>query len=448
MNSRARACLDYGMKRCLAPCLHKISAHDYRLMIGQLENFMNGQGGQIVEEIKAAMNQASAREEYEQAALLRDRLRALTRTLENQQAEGDNPDLDAWGIYEDETVLRIAIIRVRTGKLVSTQVEDFSQAALDGAQAIAQGLLTYYHQDNPPPGLILLSHMPDDVSLVSENLSQWRQDKIELRMPQRGDKRQLLELAIKNAASAPISPHGPSPRQVLAVIRDKLAMAELPQRMECVDNSHLAGNLTVASVACFVGGQPLRSHYRRYKLNDIPPGDDYAAMGAAISRRLNSSREWPDLLLVDGGKGQLAIALDALARYRAANPQDERRLQLAAIAKDQQRAEDKIYLPGRKNPLKFRPRDPALALLMHLRDEAHGAALGYHRLLRKKSFTRSILEEISGLGPKNRKKIWRRFSSLKELKAASPLEISQKAGVPPALAQRVAAFLAASQAEE
>jgi excinuclease ABC subunit C len=400
-----------------------------------------------VEEIKTAMNQASAREEYEQAARLRDRLRALTRTLENQQAEGDNPDLDAWGVYENETILRIAITKVRAGKLLSTQVEDFSQAALDAVQAITQGILTYYHQNNPPPGLILVSHMPDDVALVSENLAQWREDKIELRLPQRGGKRQLLELSIKNAASAPSPQQGPSPRQLLAIIRDKLNMSELPQRMECMDNSHLVGSFTVASVACFVGGQPLRSHYRRYKLDGIPPGDDYAAMGAAISRRLSSSREWPALLLLDGGKGQLAVAMEALARYRSVNPQDDRRLQLAAIAKDQQQSEDKIYLPGRKNPIKFRPRDPALALLMHLRDEAHRAALGYHRLLRKKSFTRSILEEIAGLGPKNRKKIWQGFASLKELKAASPLEISRKAGIPSHLAQRIAAFLAASEHE-
>lgn len=439
-NNRSRPCLNYEMKRCLAPCVGRISEDEYLHMVRQIEEFLDGGGGRVAEELEKTMLAAAREERFEEAALLRDRLFALKRTLESQKVESGDSDMDAWGLFENQSDLRIAIIRVRRGQLISSQVSDFSQAALDAAAAMSQGLLTYYSQDNPPPPLILLSHLPSDPSLVAEYTASLKQGKVELRLPQRGEKRALMDLALANAASAQSAVNAPAPRETLTRLARKINMNDLPERMECMDISHLGGSFTVASVVCFAGGRPFKPDYRRYKLEGIPPGDDYAAMHNAFKRRLGSSRPWPDLFVIDGGKGQLNMAVNAYQEYKKDNP-DERELKIISLAKGQDNEPDKVYVPGRKNPVTFRPRDPALAMLMHIRDEAHRVAVGYQRKLRKKALTRSVLDEISGLGPVSRKKIWRAFSSLKDIKAASAEELSRQAGINLPLAQRVKTFL-------
>ena len=437
MNNRSRPCLNYEMKRCLAPCVGRVDEQGYRQLVLQIKDFFSGQGEKVVGQLEKAMLAAAENENFEQAAALRDRLFALKRTLENQRMDTGEGDLDAWGIYEDETSLRMAIVRMRGGQIIASQVQDFSQAALNASEALSQGMLTFYTENNPPPPLILLSLLPDDASLVGEEMAGLRQGKVELRLPQRGDKRQLLDLALKNAAMQ--QEMRESERQVLASLGAKLGQPHL-ERMECIDISHLGGDFTVASVVCFVGGKPHKADYRRYRLHDIPAGDDYAAMSQAFTRRLNSKRPWPDMIVVDGGKGQLAMAVAAYKKYEQETSRDVEQkpgLLLASLAKGEQNQPDKLYLPERKNPLNFRPRDPTLAMVMHLRDEAHRVAIGYQRLLRKKAFTRSLLDEIDGLGPKSKKKIWQAFGSLKELRQASAHEISVKAGINLKLAEKI-----------
>ncbi|MDR1396971.1 MAG: excinuclease ABC subunit UvrC [Desulfarculales bacterium] len=444
MLNRSRPCLDYEMKRCLAPCANPALGEAYRRLVSQTEAFFAGQGGRVVKELEASMISAAAREEFELAAGLRDRMLALQRTLENQQADTPEGDMDAWGLYQDSTSLRLGIARMRSGQMISSQIQDLSRAALDDAQALAQGLLTFYHDNNPPPPLLLLSQMPEDMGLISEYLAVLRQGGVELRIPQRGDKRKFLDIALKNAALAGMNDFGENPEKVLENLSRRLGLADL-NRMECMDISHLGGAFTVASVVCFVAGRPLKSEYRRYQLKDIPPGDDYSAINRAFTRRLNSNRPWPDLMVVDGGKGQLAMAEAALKNFQEnidKNSVSANRLKIIALAKDREEKEsDKVYVPGRKNPLNFPLRDRGLALLMALRDEAHRVAIGYQRLLKKKSLTRSILDEIAGLGPKNKKKLNAAFPSFTDLKASGAEEISRRAGISQALAREIADFL-------
>jgi excinuclease ABC subunit C len=442
MKNRSRPCLDYEMKRCLAPCSGRVSQEDYNLLVKQIESFFAGQGEQVSKELESAMNAAALREEFELAAALRDRMLALKHTLENQRVETEGGDMDAWGLYQDATALRLGLVRMRAGQMIASQVQDVSQAALEADEALSQGLLTFYHENNPPPPLLLLSQMPADGSLVSDYLAALRQSRVEIRIPQRGEKRGFLDLALRNAAAGSGESGKASPETVLAGLERRLELNEL-NRMECMDISHLGGTLTVASVVCFAAGRPLRSAYRRYPLSDIPPGDDYAAISQAVARRLNSRRPWPDLMVIDGGKGQLAMALAALEAFEQQNRQAlPLSRKIIALAKGREEKEsDKVYLPGRKNPLPFPPRDAGLAMLMALRDEAHRVALGYQRLLRKKSATRSILEEIPGLGPQGRQKINQAFASIKELKNAAPEEISRKTGLNLSLAQKIVEFL-------
>jgi len=436
--SRSRPCLDYEMGRCPAPCAGKISREEYRKLASDLEAFFAGQGQELARRLQERMEAAATAERFEEAAALRDRWQALTRTLERQQVDqAVDRDLDAAALHQAEDGLRLAHLRVRGGQLVASRVHDLSRAALAPEEVMAQALLMLYDQAAPPP-LILVSHMPSDPSLVAEVLGERAGRRVELRRPRRGDKRGLLELALINAAQPRAA--GPQGEAVLERLQQKLGLAGLPERMECLDISHLGGHLTVAGLVAFSQGRPDKARYRRYKvLEGEGGGDDYAAMAHVLARRLAGSDPAPDLLLLDGGKGQLNLALRALAQAPAGP-----RPALAALAKGQASGgPDRVYLPGRKNPAGLKPGDPALLLLMRLRDEAHRFAVSYHRLLRKKALTRSILEEVPGVGPKTRARLLKAFGSLAALKKASVEQIQQKVGLDGATAQRLRGFLAA-----
>jgi excinuclease ABC subunit C len=436
MRGRTRPCLDYETGRCAAPCTGKISQEAYQRLARQMAAFFKGKGEEVAKELERLMREASKAERYEAAALHRDRLIALRRTLERQQvAQAAETDLDVFGLVDDEKGCRLSLIKVRSGRVVNSKPHDLSQAAFDPAEVMSQVLLSTYDIAQPPP-LILVSHMPGDPGLMVEILGERAGRRVEIRKPQRGDKKGLLDLALLNA-SRPLQSDGPDPAQVLENLAKKLHLPAPPRTMECVDISHLGGRLTVASVVSFVDGKPNKAGYRRYKvvgLDDQP--DDYAAMAEVVGRRLSGDRPPPDLLVLDGGKGQLNVGVAVLEFL-----EPEQKPALASLAKGRGGEPDHVFLPGRKNPVNLKPRDPGLLMLMHLRDEAHRFAISYHRLLRKKALTKSILEEVPGVGPKKRRKMLKAFGSLAALKKAGPAQISQKAGVDQATAERAAAFL-------
>ena len=438
LKNRTRPCLDFDMGRCAAPCTGRISPEEYQSLVRHLEAFFRGKGQEVAAELKRRMAEAAAAERYEEAAVFRDRLSALERTLERQQvAKAEAEDLDAWALHEAEDCLRLALLQVRSGRVVASRVHELKEAALPPDEALAQALVSLYGPGNPPPPLVLLSHMPPDPSVLAEVLAERAGRPVELRRPQRGEKRGLMAMALMNAAQ-PRQEQGPDTGRILARLGQKLGLAEAPDLIECVDISHFGGSLTVASMVAMRGGDFYKDGYRRYKiLSTIGAPDDYAAMAEVVGRRLKGDRPPPDLLLLDGGKGQLGVALEVV---KGVAP--EMRPALAALAKGQEGLPDRLYLPGRKNPVNFPPRDPGLLLLMRLRDEAHRFALAYHRLLRKKAFTRSILEEIPGVGPKRRQSLLKAFGSLAALRKAGAEEMAAKGGLDLAAAQRVARFLA------
>ncbi len=439
LKTRPRPCLDYETGRCFAPCAGKITPEQYGEVVGQLIAFFSGRGEKVLAGLKQEMLAASREERYEAAARFRDRMQALERTLQEQRVErAGGDDLDVLALYQQEGSYRLARLRRRGGRLVEGSVHDLSRTVLEAEEAMGQALITLYGQGPPPPPLVLLSHLPAEASLLAEVLAERAGRRVELRRPRRGEKLRLLEMALANAARPRTGPT-PEPGEVLARLGRKLGLAEPPRHLECLDISHLGGSLTVASVVAFAGTRPRKSAYRRYKLlNPAGPADDYAAMAEVVARRLGGDRPPPDLLLLDGGKGQLGVAGAVLAEL-----EPRRRPALAALAKGRGRGPDRLYLPGRKNPVAFRPGDPALLLLMRLRDEAHRFAITYHRLLRRKALTRSILEEIPGVGPRKRQRLLRAFGSLRALKEAGAAEMVARAGLDRATARRVQAFLAA-----
>ncbi|MBI5521095.1 MAG: excinuclease ABC subunit UvrC [Desulfarculus sp.] len=438
INNRVRPCLDFEMARCPGPCAGKISKEDYAKLVRQIEAFFAGQGEAVAAELEKAMRQAARDEQFELAAMLRDRWQALTKTLERQRvAKAGGEDLDVLGLSEDDQGLRLAVLKVRRGRVVGSAVHDLGQPPEPPEEVMAQALVMLYGPETPAPGLLLVSHMPSDPGLVCEVLAEASGQRLDLRRPQRGDKKGLLDLALMNA-SRPREAAGPSPGEVLAGLAAKLGLPEAPRRLECMDISHLGGSLTVASLVCFVDGVAFKAAYRRYKIIGAEGApDDFAAMAEVVARRLGGDLELPDLLVLDGGKGQLSAGLKAL---EAVEPQ--RRPPLIALAKGRDGDPDRVFLPGRKNPVAMKPRDPGLLLLMRLRDEAHRFAVTYHRALRKKALTKSILEEVPGVGPGKRRKLFRAFGSLAGLKAAKAEDMAALAGVDLATARRVEALLA------
>ncbi|MFH1059946.1 MAG: excinuclease ABC subunit UvrC [Pseudomonadota bacterium] len=434
---RTRPCLDHEMKRCPAPCVGGISPEAYRELVKQVEAFFAGQGEAVAEAIMRDMQAAAAAERFEEAAILRDRWQALSRTLERQRvAKAAGEDADVIALHEDAYGARLAVVKVRSGQVMDNAIHDLSQATEPADELLGQALLLLYTPDTPPPPLLLMNLLPADPSLIAEVLAERAGHKVELRRPQRGEKRDLMDLAMANA-SRPRA-EGPSPEEVLAGLADKLGLAEPPRRMECVDISHLGGRLTVASLVAMTGGALDKSGYRHYKVIGAEGApDDFAAMAEIVTRRLGGELDPPDLLVLDGGKGQLSAGLAAL---EAVAP--ERRPPLAALAKGRDGEPDRVFLPGRKNPVALKPRDPGLLLLMRLRDEAHRFAITYHRLLRKKALTRSILEEVPGVGPHKRAKLFKAFGSLTAIRRATAAELAAGAGLDLSTAQRVASFLA------
>jgi excinuclease ABC subunit C len=439
LKNRARPCLDYETGRCTAPCVGKIKRADYQGLVDQLKRFFAGQGRDVALELKRRMEEAAQKERFEQAAALRDRYFALLRTVEKQRVAGPaGGDQDVWALHEDNGAYRLAVLRVRSGRVVSNQVKDLKGALADPEQIMGQALLAFYDLKGASPPLLLLSHMPSDPGLVAEVLSERAERKVELRRPQRGEKRGLLDLALLNASQPRVEKEDQSEKSLL-LLEKKLGLDRPPRHMECIDISHLGGRLTVASLVAFMDGKPYKEGYRRYKvLTKDVGGDDYAAMKEVVLRRLSGDRPIPDLLVVDGGKGQLNVACSILEEVPY-----ERRPPLAALAKGRETGPDKVYLPGRKNPVNLAAREPALFMLMHLRDEAHRFAITYHRLLRRKALKRSILEEIPGVGPKKSRAMLKTFGSLAALKKAEPAEIAKKASIDQESARRTSAFLAA-----
>ena len=437
LKTRRRACLDYETARCLGPCIGAVAKDEYARLVGQVKAFFSGKGEELAAELEALMRRAAAEERFEDAARLRDRLFALRSTLERQMvSRAQESDLDAVALHDNADGLRLAVLKVRRGRVEDSRVFEPDAAATGPEAVMSQALLTLYAEAAPPP-LVLVSHMPEDPHLLAEILGERAGRRVELRLPQRGEKRGLLVLAMLNAAQSRQA--ADDPMAAVQRLGAKLGL-DSPRRMECVDISHMGGRLTVASVVAFDGGVPEKSGYRRYKvIGQEGAPDDYASMAQVLSRRLGGDHEPPDLLVVDGGKGQLNIAVDVLAKLPP-----EKRPALAAIAKGRQAEEpDRIFTPGRKNPVNLGPRDPALLLVMRLRDEAHRFAVTYHKLLRSKALKKSVLDEIPGVGPGKKKKLLSAFGSLAAIRRANAREITEQAGIDAPTARRIEAFLAA-----
>ncbi|MDR1790805.1 MAG: excinuclease ABC subunit UvrC [Propionibacteriaceae bacterium] len=447
-----RPCLLGHIGKCAAPCVGWISVDEHRKLAVKMGEFLNGRVEQLVKEAEAQMRAAAAREEYEQAATWRDRLGAMQIAAErNAIVFLDGTDADVIGLAADELEVAVAIFHVRAGRVVGEK-SWIADRADDSpiAQLLTDFILSEQSEAVAAP-LLLVPQMPADADALAELLSERRGAKVELRVPQRGDKRTLLQTVEQNAADA-LKLHKAhrasdltTRSQALDELQQALGLAQAPLRIECFDISHTQGQEVVGSMVVFEDGLPKKSQYRRFVIKGFEGSNDVAAIHEVISRRLahpqaaaaDSTKERfayePSLLVVDGGAPQVAAAQQAL---------DEAGEQIALIGLAKRLEE--VWVPGEPYPLILPRTSEGLYLLQRVRDEAHRFAITHHRQRRSKSMLLSILEGVDGLGPARIKALRKRFPSLKAMRAATPAELAAVPGIGPTLAATIAAALTAA----
>jgi excinuclease ABC subunit C len=449
LRQRTRPCIEHEMGRCVAPCVDLVTPAEYDEVVQEVLLFLRGKNETLLPRLRARMQAHSDALRYEQAARIRDQIRAIERTLEGQRVSREGgEDQDVFGLADAEGLVVVLVVPVREGQVTAPQAYEL-RTVLGAAEALNAFLAQYYGPARYVPREVLLPCEVPDQDLLGEVLSERKGSTVRLRSSVRGDRRQLLELARKNAALQLAT--GEEKRRVTAEALDglrlRLDLETAPRTIECYDVSTIQGAFTVASRVTFEDGEPDPSRYRTYKVRGVEGQDDFAAMEEVIGRRLAGALErgdLPDLLVVDGGPPQLARAL--LAARAAGIP--EGRLTLVGLAKarrtedaESPRAFERVWIPGRAEAVLLEPASLECRLLARIRDAAHRTAIRYHRELRRKSALRSGLEEVPGVGPKRRSQLLKRFGSLKGIRAASQEELEQV--LPVAVARALREFLEA-----
>jgi excinuclease ABC subunit C len=408
---------------------------------------LRGRSDEIVKTLKAQIHNASEELRFEDAARLYNRLQAVEETTGKQRvASVKQRDQDIFGYFWAGDTVQIQTLNVRSGQLVGGKAYTFEQQLLPEA-VLLSSFVSQYYEDNPYiPREVLLPCALEDADLLAELLSDKKGRQVSLEVPQRGDKYHLVQLAGKNAELSYQKDHDESEQQQRALeeIQRKLRLRELPRRIECFDISNISGTLAVGSMVCFQDGQPAKQRYRRYRIQTLDGPNDFGMMLEVLRRRYRRALEendFPDLLMVDGGKGQLQMAVRALDELGITDLDvvgiTKSRLKVDRSGGTRQRSEERFFRPRRKNPVTFLSNSPALFLLQRVRDEAHRFAITYHKQLRSKQTLRSELEDIPGVGANRRSQLLRHFGSLKHVREASLAELTSVSGLPERIAQAV-----------
>lgn len=441
--NRSRPCLQYQIERCTAPCVGFVTPEAYSQDVRDTALFLKGQAQEVVERWVEKMEVASERLEFEEAARLRDQISALRAVQEKQYVSGERGDLDIVAVASEGGVASVQLFYVRHGRNLGNK-SIFPRSG-DGAEPseIISAFIAQYYLGKAVPAQILVSVEPDDKAVLEESLSLQADRKVSIQSRPRGERARWLKMAQDNATLALASrlASAGSTRLRLAALQKALDLPEPPQRMECFDISHTQGDQTVASCVVFVDGAASKADYRRFNIRGITPGDDYAAMRQALERRykrvLAGEGKLPDILLIDGGQGQLSVAADIIGDLGVAD------VLLLGVAKgpDRRPGMEQLFLLGRQQALILPPDSQALHLVQQIRDEAHRFAITGHRQRRGKAKTRSVLEDISGIGPKRRTRLLKQFGGLQGLSRAGIEDISTVEGISEKLAQEIyAAF--------
>ncbi|KKZ15583.1 excinuclease ABC subunit C [Serratia marcescens] len=444
--NRSRPCLQYQIGRCLGPCVAGlVSEEEYRQQVDYVRLFLSGKDQQVLHQLIARMEEASKLLNFEEAARIRDQIQAVRRVTERQFVSGDSDDLDVIGVAFDAGMACLHVLFIRQGKVLGSR-SYFPKVpgGTDMSEVVQTFVGQFYLQGSQArtlPGEILLDFSLPEKDLLAESLSELAGRKIQIQSKPRGDRARYLKLARTNAATALTTKLSQQStiHQRLAELAKVLNLAEI-NRMECFDISHTMGEQTVASCVVFDGNGPVRSEYRRYNISGITPGDDYAAMTQVLKRRYGKTLEEkkiPDVIFIDGGKGQLGMAIDVFNSLNVT--WDKNKPLLIGIAKgaDRKAGLETLFFVPEGEGISLPPDSPALHVIQHIRDDSHNHAITGHRQRRAKVRNTSALELIEGVGPKRRQVLLKYMGGLQPLLNASVEEIAKVPGISQALAEKI-----------
>lgn len=439
-----RPCLEYFIKRCTAPCVRYTTREEYRAVIDGVVLFLQGKHGEVLAELNSQMAEAAEHLDFEKAAQIRDQIGAIERISERQKVTSINgADQDIVAIASDGPDACAAVFHVREGKVIGQDSYFLTGAGVEAVapedesdlrESVSSFVQQYYERAAHIPRDVVLSHLPEDGDVLGEWLSTLRGRKVTITVPQRGEKRRLVEMVLDNAREAIAAQRlrwmndAQKTTSALKELQEALGLPTLPSRIECYDISNIQGTNAVGSMVVFEHGKPRNSEYRRFKIKTVDGPNDFASMAEMIARRFKrlgdasqdaSFGAVPDLIIIDGGKGQLHAAQEALQAVGCGH------LTIVSLAK---RLEE-IFIPGRPYPVLLPRTSQALYLVQRVRDEAHRFAITYHRALRSKGAVRSLIDDVPGVGPSRRKALIRAFGSVRGVKAATVEELARVPGI-------------------
>lgn len=438
---RSRPCLQYQIQRCSAPCVDYISAEDYRRDLEHAVMCLEGKSESVTQELMEAMEKASQALNFEEAARLRDQVQQLRQLQQRQFVDTGGGDADIFALAQRPGALGVSVLSVRDGRLLGAR----HHTPKNDLDLPLETLLTevvsqyYFGQPHNVPSEVITSHPLDDSELIAEALTQQAGKRIRVTSQVRGHRAQWQQLAITNAEQQLASQLANQTQltQRFTALQKALGLTDTPQRLECFDISHSHGEATVASCVVFDHQGPRKSDYRHFRIEGVAAGDDYAAMQQALTRRLKRVKSGeavaPDILIVDGGKGQLNMAREVFKELDISN------IILLGVAKGTTRKAglESLFLETADNPLDLDPASPALHLIQHIRDESHRFAIAGHRAQRDKARRTSTLQDIPGIGPKRRRELLRFFGGLQGVQKASRDELARVPGINASLAESI-----------
>jgi len=434
-----RPCLNFHIGRCIAPCAGLASKEDCQEVAKNVCSFLRGNADDVLKNLTDKMIDASTNLEFERAAQIRDRINSIEQILEKQKvSSSDGEDQDVIGFAQKDDDACVVLFMVRGGKLQDQ--EHFFLNAMEGStptDILSAFIEQYYHEASFVPKNIILQNEIEMPEAVEQWLSEKHGSAVTLHVPQKGKKLDMVEMATKNAKSIlerdkALTVFKKDDNPALLGLRDVLSLPRQPSRIDCFDISNLGGSLAVGSMVVFQDGEPNKSEYRRYRIRTVEGQDDFAMMQEVIGRRVRDAMEGgtplPDLIIVDGGKGQLSGAVEILQGFNLDSIQP-----IIGLAKKQ----EQIFLPGQSDPLVLDNHSPVLHLLQRIRDEAHRFAVSYHRKLREKALTTSILDYIPSIGPKRKQLLIQRFGSVEGIRDASTDELRSVSGITQKIAEDI-----------
>ncbi len=439
LKHRKRPCLNHQIGKCMAPCVGLADKGEYQEHVKKVIMVLEGYNKTLLTELTEQMQSASKEMLFEKAAFIRDQIKALSSTLEKQVIVASHQrNQDVFGFQRQDAAIGLIIMFIRNGIINGTRSFFLEDPYGDAGAILAQVLNQYYDKfGNLPAKEILLPFQPDNIDILTEKLTDTLESKVALTIPQRGDRLKLTQIANENAQNIfeEKEKKNKSWQSLSKSMENKLKLSYHPNKIECLDISNISGKQAVGSLVCFVKGEPSTGDYRHYKIKTVHGPDDYAMMEEVLYRRLTRGMDedtLPNLFIVDGGKGQLNMALRVAGELGIIDELD-----WVGIAKERDSEGEKLYKPGRKNPILLPFHDPVLLHLMRIRDESHRYGVTFHRKLRNKATLTSELDKIQGIGKDRRTRLLKHFGSLKKVKSATAPELTEVSGIGPELAQLI-----------